>query len=398
MRSPSKIFIGTLVAVALAGCTGPSEDVALLEGPPIADIVTPFDDALVCLNGKIAKQLTFAVGGIPDSTGREQHNNDGAGKFVTQGAGDMVQSALFKTGVTLLNRRDMGSAALEAQWGIRTMQTQRPANLVISGSINSLDFIPGGGSYAGINGVGPRYQQNRILVGIDMAMTNANTGAIVANISLRKQIFADEMGLMAARFSDDIYFDVDFGGSRREAIHFALRQMLQLATFELLTQLMPPEQYADCRELIDARYGTITGDRTTGEQIREMEASEQAAQESEENSTVESDEQVSDVSPADETTSSETTASQNPNLERDEVGRDTTDVAVVESSENPTVLTSSADANRDANVGEAAPSDLRVEMERDFVLSSLQRSATRVVGREELTSALLISTKSEAVE
>ena len=101
------------------------------------------------------------------------------------------------------------------------------------------------------------------------------TGQIVANIALRKQIFADEMGLMAASFVDETVLDIDLGVARREAVHFALRNMLQLATFELLTQLMPYEAYAECHALVDPRYGAVTGDRTTAEQ--EQMAADRAA-------------------------------------------------------------------------------------------------------------------------
>ncbi|PQO22723.1 HfaB protein [Rhodobacteraceae bacterium WD3A24] len=262
--------LGSLVA-----CAGPAHDLELLQGPAIADIVTPFDDALVCMEGRIDSRLAFGVGGIPDQTGRDQNSGEGTARFVTQGAGDIVQSALFKAGVTVINRRDMGAAAMEAQWGLRDLSNQRPAHFVITGSINSLDFIPGGGAFVSVGGVGPRYRQNRILVGMDLAMTNNATGQVVANIALRKQIFADEFGLMVARFMDDTVVDVDFGGSRREAVHYALRQMLQLATFELLAQMMPPERYRDCREMIDARMGSIEGDRTTGEQMRELDRREE---------------------------------------------------------------------------------------------------------------------------
>lgn len=254
--------------LGLAGCAFPGSNAPLPEGPAIVDVVTPFDEALMCLNGRIDRRLSFAVGGIPDLTGREHNNGDGAGRFVTQGAGDMVQSALFTTGVTLINRRDMGASVMESQWGIRDLSTQRQAHLVITGSINSLDFIPGAGAWVNIGGIGPRYRQHRILVGLDLALTNVATGQIMANISLLKQVYADEFGIMAATFEDDRVVDVDLGGGRREALHFALRQMLQLGTFELLTQLMPQDEYAECAALVDAEVGSVTGERTASGRLR----------------------------------------------------------------------------------------------------------------------------------
>ena len=261
--------VGLALLLAVAGCAPASKNAPLVEGPAVEDIVTPFEDALMCLNGKVDSRLSFGVGGIPDQTGRETNSNEGTGRMVTQGAGDIVQSALFKAGVTVINRRDMGSAVMESQWGIRTLEAQQPAHLVITGSINSLDFLPGGGAIASVRGVGPRYRQHRILVGFDLALTNNNTGQILANIALHKQMFADELGFGGARFVENDLLDGDIGFARREAVHLALRQMLQLATFELLVQLMPPERYKECADMIDPRYGKITGGRTSGEQLRQ---------------------------------------------------------------------------------------------------------------------------------
>jgi curli biogenesis system outer membrane secretion channel CsgG len=255
-----------LASVTLAGCASSGSNLNLVEGPAIIDVVTPFDAALACLDGRIDKRLGFAVGNIPDGTGREAYDEGGTGKFVTQSGGDIVQSALFKTGVKVINRRDMGSAAMEAQWGIRSLQSQQVSHFAITGSINSLDFIPGAGAFVNVGGVGARYGQNRILVGLDLAMTNVATGQIVSNIALKKQIVADDAGIFGSRFTNNRVVDADIGGGRREALNDALRAMLQLATYELMIQLMPPQEYDECMRLIDPRYGVVGGNKTAGEQ------------------------------------------------------------------------------------------------------------------------------------
>lgn len=274
----------TAVAVAAAGISGcawapgialAKRDAALVQGPPISDIVTPFDYALHCLRGKIQPAITFSVGAIVDLTGKEQLTDGGAGKFITQGAGDIVQSALFKAGATVLNRRDPRVMEMEVNWGIRDAKKVVPSNLYITGSINSLDFIPGGGAEVRVAGIGPRYRQNRMLVGLDLAMTEATTGRVVANVPLQKQIFANEIGIDVGRFTDDSPFggqffatplvDINIGAREREALHFALRQMLNLATFELLAQVMDPGKYGECREQIARIHGfvdhTVTAER-----------------------------------------------------------------------------------------------------------------------------------------
>lgn len=264
------------VSLALAGCAPATANLALIDGPPISDVQTPFDAALVCLDGRISKNLAFAVGNIADATGREQFGDGGSGKFVTQGAANIVQSSLFKTGVTLINRRDLSVPIQEGQLGVRSLQTQRPADLFVSGTITTLDFIPGGGAFLAIGGVGPRYRQSRIAVSLDLAMTSAQTGQIVANIALNKQIFADEFGFSFSRIEGNSVVDADIAAARREALNASMRQMLQLATFELLTQLMPPEEYEDCSVIVDETGASIDGVKTTGEQRRNLQAEREA--------------------------------------------------------------------------------------------------------------------------
>ncbi|WP_168990448.1 CsgG/HfaB family protein [Aureimonas flava] len=270
MTDVRKLVLSLLVgaATALQGCAaapgvaGSTSDAKLVQGPPISDIVTPFDKALTCLKGKISPRLIFSVGAVLDQTGKESFTDGGVGKFITQGAGDMMQSALFKAGATVVNRRDPRVATTEAEWKVRDITRQIPSNFFITGSINSLDFIPGSGAEVEVGGVGARYRQNRILVGMDLAMTEATTGRIVANVPLQKQIFSSEAGIGIGRFIGSELTSVDFGGREREAIHFALRQMLNLATFELLTQVMKPENYADCRTYIDRAHGRIDNTKT----------------------------------------------------------------------------------------------------------------------------------------
>ncbi len=261
-----------ICVAALAGCsamppgafTARDANAPLAEGPPIEDVVTAFDEALSCLRGKVQPGITFAVGQIVDATGRESYADGAAGKFVTQGAGEMVQSALFRAGVTVVNRRDPNIPIVETQWGIRDLSQQMPVNFYISGSINSLDFIPGGGFSTQVAGVGPRYRQNRILIGLDLTMTDALTGRIVASVPLQKQIFSREVGASMGRFFGDTLLSLDMGGQEREAVHFALRQMLSFASFELLGQLMNATAFAPCKEKVSPFYGAVlntgTGD------------------------------------------------------------------------------------------------------------------------------------------
>lgn len=250
------ITCGFLAACDLGALITTSRNVELPTGPPITDVITVFDEALMCLNGRIPADVAFAVSQIRDNTGK---SDGGGSSLVTLGAGDMVQSALYRAGIQVINRRDSEIMVTEANWGIRDIRRQTPVNFYISGSINSLDFIPGGGVSATVSGIGPRIRQNRILMGLDLVISDAFSGQVVGSVSLQKQIFTREFGLSLGTFFDDILMTGDAGYIEREALHFSLRQMLNLASFELLSQIMEPAAFAPCQQKI-AEYSGLLGD------------------------------------------------------------------------------------------------------------------------------------------
>lgn len=266
-RHISFVSVTVLFSSFLAGCTGlaPSnkKPVSLVQGPPITDIFTPFDMALSCLKGQLRNDVSFSVGAILDQTGKDVVTNGGSGKMVTQGAGDMVQSALFQAGVSLMNRRDPRIIESEAKWGIRDPRQIQASDYYVTGSINSLDFIPGGGFDMQIAGVGPNYSQTRIMVGLDLSLTDTRSSKVVGNVSLQKQIAAQDYGLSAGRFAGRTLLNIQIGKGEREATNFALRQMLNLATFELLSQVVPPAVFESCRAEIPPEFGRLNLTRSS---------------------------------------------------------------------------------------------------------------------------------------
>jgi curli biogenesis system outer membrane secretion channel CsgG len=267
MTLKRKTLLKVLAAsCTLAGCSASGNfgfmpnnvDAPLAKGPAIQNVTTPFDQALECVRGKIEPSVSFAVGQVVDATGKETYSEGGSGKILSQGAGEMVQSALYRAGVTVVNRRDPNISVVETQWGIRDIKQQTPTNFYVSGSINSLDFIPGGGVEFDFGGVGVGKRQNRILIALDLSLTDAFTGRIVANVPLQKQIFTEEFRVGGDRFFDTTLISLSAGGMKREAVHFAMRQMLNFATLELLGQLMSEENYSSCRGIVASMDGNTS--------------------------------------------------------------------------------------------------------------------------------------------
>ena len=252
--------VALLSATVLTACASYDykTDAPLVAGPPVAQITTPYDRAIACLAQFDIEPRVVSVGAITDETGKQTFSDGGNGSFITQGAGDIVQTALVQSGTsTVVNRRDPRVIITELQWGIRQSSTLIPSDFFVTGSINTLDFIPGGGIEVNVAGVGPKYRQFRALVGLDLALSDTQTGRVIAVSSIQKQIVADEVGFNVGRFFGETLVQIDLGHQQREALQFALRGMLYFATFDLLSQLYADRVGTVCRaEIQSAEHAT----------------------------------------------------------------------------------------------------------------------------------------------
>jgi len=236
-----KLVFALSILVLGSGCAATTpykEDMKLIEGPkPVTQITTPYDSLLSCLSSTyLGKKASIGVGAVSDETGKFSISDSGNGKYVTQAAGDIVQSALLQSKVArVVNRRDPRVMKLEAAFGGKIKWIN--SDYHITGSINSLDFLPGGGADVSVYGVGAKYRQHRMMIGMDLFLTDTRTSEVIAHSSIFKQIVADEIGANIGRFFGNILVAVDLGAQHREAIHFALRNMLKMAVFEMMSDL-----------------------------------------------------------------------------------------------------------------------------------------------------------------
>lgn len=236
-----KLLLTLSILVFGSGCAATTpykENMKLTEGPmPVSQITTPYDSLLSCLSSSyLGEKASIGVGAVSDETGKFAISDNGNGKFVTQAAGDIVQSALLQSKVVrVVNRRDPRVMKLEAAFGGKVKWIS--SDYHITGSINSLDFLPGGGIDASVYGVGAKYRQHRMLIGMDLFLTDTRTSEVVGHSSIFKQVVADEIGANIGRFFGDILVAVDLGEQHREAVHFALRNMLKMAVFEMMSDL-----------------------------------------------------------------------------------------------------------------------------------------------------------------
>ncbi len=262
------IAFGLLVLGSGCAATTPyKENMELTQGPKaVSQIMTPYDSLLSCLSSAYkGKQANIGVGSVSDETGKFSISDTGNGKFITQAAGDIVQSALLESSIVkVVNRRDPRVMKLEAAFGGKVKWIS--SDYHITGSINSLDFLPGGGIDANVYGIGAKYRQHRMLVGMDLFMTDTRTSEVISHSSVFKQIVADEVGASVGRFFGTTLVAIDLGEQRREAVHFALRNMLKMAVFEMLTDLYNVDSKS-CSSIIESVEGVEEADKPVAKTV-----------------------------------------------------------------------------------------------------------------------------------
>src|SRR5690606_9153645 len=154
-----------------SACSVARRDQAILappELPVVRNLVTPFDRALKCLADTTPtitrKKKVLVVGALADLTGKVQMTVGCNDMFVSQVLGEVRQSAFVEAGALVVNRRDMRVLVFDRD------REKLPFGIVptthhFTGSINRLDFFPGGALQVGGDGINAGARQYRVMVG-----------------------------------------------------------------------------------------------------------------------------------------------------------------------------------------------------------------------------------------
>lgn len=281
-----KALSASLVALSMAACVGPTDsNVSILQGPPVTEIYTPYTRALICLREQMTAQdiapAYMAVGQIADRTGRSKFM-EGETINVSEGAGDMVSSAIMANGIAyLVERLDTRIIAFEQEQamkrilgdgktstirgadGAKRSVAYRPVAIGslqgseyhLIGSITALDFaVSSAGGDVSVAGVGPRARQGRGLVALDLRVVETATGRVIAAQALNKQLVAEEIGAGIGRFFGTTLVNLDIGGNRSTPMGIMLRSMLNLAVFEVMADVYAVDT-TPCRTELDKTEG-----------------------------------------------------------------------------------------------------------------------------------------------
>jgi curli biogenesis system outer membrane secretion channel CsgG len=280
-----KIIVGAATAALLSGCVGKST--ALLQGPPITEVATPYGAALSCL-AKVAgdepNKPVIAVGAIADRTGK--FSLDDGGYKVSQGPDLMVMSALARTNaVRLVERVDTRVVEWELKYandkilgdGPRTMDTDKGpvevpyrgikagvlkgSDYYLVGGITSIDYnVFSGGAQIGVSNIGPGFREYRLLLSVDLRLVNSRTSEVKQTSTLHKQVVGYEVTAGIFKFFGNTLIDLNLGAKKDEPVSLAVRAVLERSVFDLVTGLLDTPETAPCQEL--ARQGELA--TTTG--------------------------------------------------------------------------------------------------------------------------------------
>lgn len=239
-----------LLTSACTATTAQHKNTEQLTGPPVTHVKTVYDDVLVCARNALqdADVRVVSISNISDETGKIQLDG-GNGRYVTQAPDVIMQSAWYAMQPeAVVNRVDTSVSEWENQAG-RDLAIQA-SDFYVGGAITSIDFVPGGGFDIGVAGVGVKARQYRMSVAMNINATDTYTTRMIGDQAVFKEIVAYDTGVGVGRFFGDTLVSLDIGGQEREAVGFAVANMLKYTAFELASEVygMPMNE---CRKLVE---------------------------------------------------------------------------------------------------------------------------------------------------
>lgn len=208
---------------------------------------TPYSQCLQDLKSISVKNLpVFAVGEIADKTGQIDMDNNG--HALTQGASEMVISALAKTGkANMVERLDLRIPLAEVKLAEQKRLTRNiedygrlPASdFILVGALTELNYnIVSGGAQLFVKGVGGGSRMVIINVAMDLRLIDGKNFAIRYVSSLQKQIVGYEVEANVFRFFGDTLIEFDAGAIRNEPLQLAVRSIAEMSVYQIFTDYL----------------------------------------------------------------------------------------------------------------------------------------------------------------
>lgn len=270
-RNFGRTLIFSLSVCLLAGCAhgpGNSRDFANAAGIepmftfPVTDNRTPYSRCLESLAAIPANNLpVFSVGEVADKTGTFE--KEGLSRELTQGATEMVISALHKTGkVRLQERWDLRVPLAEMKLASQGLLQGRAANeyriapsdFILIGALTELNYnIFSGGAGLSISGIGGSGRNVVINVALDLRVVNPRTFEVPYVASLQKQIYGYEIEANIFRFFGTELVQLEGGNIQNEPLQLGVRSVAEMAVYQIMTDYLGLPKDQECH-LAEANF------------------------------------------------------------------------------------------------------------------------------------------------
>lgn len=236
-----KISIATLLAVITAGCvsvpyghpTKMSPNVPVTEAP-LPMVVQPYpyiNRALSCINQTgVLKGKTFVVGPFADSTGKINAVSPGStGAFVPQGgSASYITDAIAKAGGRVISTY-FGAPAVNA-----------PAQYMVNGIFNSLDFGTSFAADVRVNGLGPLVQFGWAQLTLSIQLDEAGTRLNRQMSMIERPVRFSQVGLGSGRTFGSTLVTGNIGFQNQERLQFeALNGPIALGVVDVILKEFP---------------------------------------------------------------------------------------------------------------------------------------------------------------
>lgn len=253
-----------LLPLILSGCVtdnpmlqvGP-QGAELLKGFPVTNNRTPYSSclgALADIEG-YHKLPSFSVGEIADKTGTLA--KDSLSRELTQGATEMLMTALYKTRkVNLQERFSTGIPMAEMKLAAQNMLADRqlsdykirPSDFVVLGALTELNYnIVSSGLGFAISGIGASGRMVIINVALDLRVVDPSSLRVPYVSSLQKQIYGVEVGANIFRFFGTELIELEGGVIRNEPLQLGVRSVVEMAVYQIMTDFLKLPEVADCQ-------------------------------------------------------------------------------------------------------------------------------------------------------
>jgi curli production assembly/transport component CsgG/holdfast attachment protein HfaB len=241
-------------AIGLAGCTTMPPDLGSAGVKPafsyaVTNNDTPYSQCLAALKHlsvKTKRLPVFSVGEIADKTG--QVNTDNNSHALSQGASEMVISALHKTGkVHQVERLDLRIPLAEVKLAEQNKLTRKeseygrlPASdFILIGALTELNYnIVSGGARLFIKGIGGGARMVIVNVALDLRVVDARSFQVLYVSSLQKQIYGYEVEANVFRFFGNTLVELDAGAIRNEPLQLGVRSVVEMAVHQIMTEFL----------------------------------------------------------------------------------------------------------------------------------------------------------------